>query len=127
MPTWTAEHGAQRAHIARKSAVKAWNEIEMLRHILKLIEDYVRTYGRRPQVVCLNARHMQTFMAECPDLFDKNTAIPLGFRILVVPESELAEPKVMWLRRAKPKRPALPEKGPALISWTAKPRRRTEA
>lgn len=103
------------------------NEVAMLRQILKIIEDYVRIHGRRPQVVCLNTRHMQMFMAECPDLFDKSTAIPLGFRILVLPESELAEPKAMWLRRRKAKRSALPDNGPALISWTAKSRRRTEA
>lgn len=99
----------------------------MLRHILKMIEEYVSAHGRRPQVVCLNTRHMQQFMAECPDLFDKNTAIPLGFRILVLPESELEQPKVIWLRRAKTKRRALPENGPELISWIVKPRRRTEA
>lgn len=98
----------------------------MLRHILKMIEEYVRAHGRRPQVVCLNTRHMHMFMAECPDLFDKHTAIPLGFRILVLPESELAEPKAMWLRRARKTERPRPENGPALLSWTAKPHRRTE-
>ncbi|HEY6111906.1 MAG TPA: hypothetical protein VIV62_05280 [Chthoniobacterales bacterium] len=90
----------------------------MLNEILKVIEEFQRTRGRRPQVVCLNPRHMQRFMEECPDLFDPKTAISLGFRIVILPESELTQPKAIWLRRRRNKTPRPPsEKGPELISW----------
>jgi hypothetical protein len=90
----------------------------MLNHILRIIDEFQRTHGRRPQLVCLNARHMQQFMEECPDLFDPKTAISLGFRIMVLPESELPHPKAVLLPR-RPRKPARTpsEAGPELISW----------
>jgi hypothetical protein len=90
----------------------------MLNYILRVIDEFQRTHGRRPQVVCLNPVHMQRFMEECPDLFDPKTAISLGFRIMVLPESELREPKAILLpRRARKPMRAASDPGPELISW----------
>ncbi len=90
----------------------------MLSYILGIIESFERTHGRRPQLVYLNAYHMHELMQECPDLFDPTTAIPLGFRIVILPESELPQPKAAWLppRRRVVQR-SEPEMGRSLISW----------
>jgi hypothetical protein len=97
----------------------------MFDYILAIIHAFERKHGRRPQLVCLNADHMRLFMEECPDLFDPNTAIPLGFRIMVLPASELAHPKAVWLPpRVRATRRALPDKEPELISW--KPRKQNK-
>ena len=96
-------------------------------YIFGLIEDFERKHGRRPQLICLTARHMHLLMTECPDLFHKDTAIPLGFRILILPEMELSHPKAVWLppRQRKPQRSAS-ENGPALITLTARRHKRRE-
>lgn len=91
----------------------------MFEYLLKIIQDFERTRGCRPHVICLNPGHMQLFMEECPDLFDPETAMPLGFRILILPESELPHPKVMWLpkrRHTKPREPH--EEDLKLLSWS---------
>jgi len=90
----------------------------MFTDLLKLIQDFERTHGHRPQVICLNPTHMRQFMEECPDLFSPETAMPLGFRLVIVPESELAHPKAMWLppRRRYVKR-GLPGREVELIPW----------
>ena len=90
----------------------------MLSYILGIIEAFERRHGRRPQLVYLNAHHMQQFMEECPDLFDPSTAVPLGFRIVIVPASELAHPRAVWLPpRVRATPPPQPDTGRALISW----------
>lgn len=99
----------------------------MFTYILRIIGEFQRTHGVRPQWICLNPRHMREFMEECPDLFDKETAMPLGFRIVIVPESELAHPKAMWSapRRPKTRAPA-PGEDPQLISWSTGRRHRMQ-
>ena len=99
----------------------------MFTYLLQVIQDFERTHGHRPQVVCLNPAHMRQFMEECPDLFAQETAMPLGFRILVLPESELPHPKAMWLPPRKHKtRRALPEKEVELIPWESRKQIRTD-
>jgi hypothetical protein len=100
----------------------------MFTYILKMIREFEKAHGRRPQLVCLNPRQMQLFMKECPDLFDKDKPMPLSFRILILPESELPHPKAVWMppRKHKVKRgPPDPKHELQLIKWTA--RKRTEA
>ena len=90
----------------------------MYNYLLKIVQDFERTHGRHPQVICLNPSHMQRFMEECPDLFNEETAMPLGFRILIMPERELPHPKAMWLpARKKHFKRGLPEKEVELIPW----------
>lgn len=91
----------------------------MFSYLLGIIQDFERKHGHRPQLVYLNPSHMRQFMEECPDLFDKETAMPLGFRIVILPECELAHPKAVWLppRRQTKLRKRFDEEA-ALISWT---------
>jgi hypothetical protein len=100
----------------------------MFAYLLKVIQDFERTHGHRPQVICLNPSHMQLFMEECPDLFDQDTAMPLGFRIMILPENELPHPKAMWLppRKRNAKR-GLPDHEVELISWQRARQSRKEA
>jgi hypothetical protein len=96
----------------------------MFAYLLKIIQDFEKRHGRRPQVICLNPLHMRQFMAECPDLFHPDTAMPLGFRILILPDSELPHPRPMRLperRRTLPRAPHEDEL--KLLAWTKKRRR----
>lgn len=100
----------------------------MFSYLLKVIQDFEKNHGHRPQVICLNPSHMQRFMEECPDLFDEETAMPLGFRIMILPESELPHPRAMWLpRRKRNIKRGLPEKEVELIPWRGAPQNRKEA
>jgi len=96
----------------------------MFRYLRGLVEEFEKKHGRRPQVVCLNPRHMRQFMRECPDLFDRETAMPLGFRVVVVPENELTHPKAVWLppRRTRPR--GADEPDVKLLAWDRQRRRR---
>ena len=90
----------------------------MFTYLLKIIQDFERNHGQRPQVICLNPSHLRQFAEECPDLFNQETAMPLGFRILILPESELPHPKAMLLPRRKPKlKRGLPDREVELIEW----------
>lgn len=91
----------------------------MFSYILRIIQEFEQTHGRRPQWICLNPRHMHQLMEECPDLFNQETAMPLGFRLMIVPESNLAHPRAVWLPPRKPKtRQPLPSEDLQLISWS---------
>ena len=95
----------------------------MLTYLLGIIGTFERKHGRRPQLICLNTRHMRQFMEECPDLFDQETAMPLGFRIMVLPESELSHPKAVWLPPRRREKPLQHGHGSAaLIAWKQKRR-----
>lgn len=97
----------------------------MFSRLLGVIQDFERKHGHRPQVICLNPRHMQLFMQQCPDLFEPETAMPLGFRILILPESELPNPKALWLsRRRRRVKHRLPEQEVELIPWQRAKRNR---
>lgn len=69
----------------------------MLSHLLGIIQAFERNHGRRPQLIYLNQRHLDELMEECPGLFDSETAVPLGFRIMLVSEAELPHPEAVWL------------------------------
>ena len=99
----------------------------MFTYLLKIIQDFERTHGQRPQVICLNPSHLRQFKEECPDLFDQETAMPLGFRLLILPESELPHPKAMLLppRQRNVKR-GLPDKEVELIEWQLAKRERKQ-
>lgn len=99
----------------------------MFAYLLQIVREFERRHGRRPQAICLNPKHMRQFMAECPDLFHPDTAMPLGFRIVILPESELPHPKPLWLpgrRRTPPRAPH--EEELKLLSWSKGRRRRTK-
>jgi hypothetical protein len=69
----------------------------MLSYIMRIMQEFEREQGRRPQVICLNSRHMRELMHECPDLFNDRRPVPLGFRVIVLSEETLPHPKAVWL------------------------------
>jgi len=69
----------------------------MLSYLLGLIQEFERIHGQIPVLVCLNTRHMDYLLEECPDLVRDDEPFPFGFRISVLPEDELAHPVVSVL------------------------------
>lgn len=69
----------------------------MLSYLLRIMQEFERVHGRHPQVIYLNPRHMRHLEHECPDLFSDRRPVPLGFRIVVLPEEQLSHPKAAWL------------------------------
>ena len=69
----------------------------MLSYILGLIQAFERSHGRVPMQVCLNTRHMQRLLDECPGLANSNESSILGFHIGILPEDSLSHPKVVLL------------------------------
>lgn len=96
----------------------------MLSYLLRIMQEFERAHGRHPQVIYLNPRHMRQLMQECPDLFNKHRPVPLGFRIVVLPEDELPHPKAAWLppRTPAPRRDAGRKK--SVMSPTGRKRRK---
>lgn len=94
----------------------------MLSYILKIMQEFERAYGRHPQVIYLNSRHMRQLMHECPDLFSEHRPVPLGFRIVELPENELPHPMAAWLPPQTPAthRHSTATKDPAIRRRTTK-------
>ena len=74
----------------------------MLSYLFGLIQAFERAHGPLPLLVCLNTRHLQQLLNECPNLASGNHPMPLGFRISVLPEDALPHPKVMLLPAVTP-------------------------
>jgi hypothetical protein len=98
----------------------------MLSYILKIMQEFEREHGRHPQVIYLNSRHMRQLMHECPDLFSEHRPVPLGFRIVELPEKELPHPMAAWLPPQTPatQRDSTVNKNPAVRRRTAKKKHR---
>jgi hypothetical protein len=98
------------------SAIRA-GRCRMLSYILRIMQEFERAQGRRPQVIYLNPRHMRELAHECPDLFNERRPVPLGFRVVVLSEKELPHPKAVWLPpRATKKRGSTRQKKSAATS-----------
>ena len=69
----------------------------MLSYIMGLVQAYEYRHGVRPQMVCLNPRHLRQLLVEYPDIDHEKFITQLGVRILVLPENELPHPRVVWL------------------------------
>jgi hypothetical protein len=82
----------------------------MLSYIMGLVQAFEYRHGVRPQVVCLNPRHLRQLLVEYPDIDREKFFSGLGVRILVLPENDLPHPRVEWLPPSRPKgesRPAI--------------------
>ncbi len=82
----------------------------MLSYIMGLVQAFEYRHGVRPQVVCLNPRHLRQLLVEYPDIDREKFFSGLGVRILVLPENDLPHPRVEWLPPIRPKgesRPAI--------------------
>jgi len=80
----------------------------MLDHILGRIQSFERRHGISPNVVYINHSHYQALRRQCPGLFSDTVNYALGFHLILVPDSELAHPRIGWI-------PPRIQKGPEVI------------
>lgn len=69
----------------------------MLAYIMGLLQSYENSHGYRPQFVYLNQKHMSRLLEECPWLNDMEDRPALGFRIVVISDKELRQPRAVWI------------------------------
>ena len=69
----------------------------MLDHILGRIQSFERRHGMSPNVVYINHSHYQVLHRQCPGLFSDKVNYSLGFHLILVPDSELAHPRIGWI------------------------------
>lgn len=69
----------------------------MLSYILGLIHAFEARHGQRPQLVYLNQHHLRQLLVECPWLNNTDDRPALGFRIVLISERELPQPRVVWM------------------------------
>ena len=80
----------------------------MLSYIVGLVQAFEYKHGVRPQIVCLNPRHLDQLLVEYPDIDREKFFSGLGVRILVLPENDLPHPCVEWLPPIRPMGKARP-------------------
>jgi hypothetical protein len=80
----------------------------MLSYIVGLVQAFEYKHGVRPQMVCLNSRHLHQLLVEYPDINHEKFFSKLGIRILVLPENDLPHPRVEWLPSSRPRVEARP-------------------
>jgi len=87
----------------------------MLDHILGRIQSFERRHGMSPNVVYVNHSHYEVLRRQCPGLFSDKVNYTLGFHLILVPDSELAHPRIGWIPpRVQTGLEVIPEK-PATI------------
>ena len=80
----------------------------MLSYIMGLVQAFEYRHGFRPQMVCLNPRHLRQLLVEYPNVDPEKFFSQLGFRILLVQEHDLPHPRVVWLPPIRPTGEARP-------------------
>ena len=80
----------------------------MLSYIVGLVQAFEYKHGVRPQMVCLNPRHLHQLLAEFPDIDYEKFFGKFGIRLLVLPEDDLPHPRVEWLPSSRPRVEARP-------------------
>ncbi|WP_372521753.1 hypothetical protein [Sulfuricaulis sp.] len=80
----------------------------MLSYIMGLVQAFEYRHGFRPQMVCLNPRHLHQLLVEFPDIDHEKFFGKFGVRILVLPENDLPHPCVEWLPSSRPRVEARP-------------------
>lgn len=91
----------------------------MLSYIMGLVQTFEYRHGVRPQVVCLNPRHLRQLLVEYPDIDREKFFSGLGVRILVLPENDLPHPRVEWLPPIRPKGESRPAIGGSTLHQAA--------
>lgn len=72
-------------------------ETAMLDHLLSTAQAFERTHGVTPDVVYINPRHYENLRRHCPELFDREQEVELGFRLVILPGSLLTHPEAARL------------------------------
>jgi len=71
----------------------------MLDHILQCVQGYESEHGISPDVVYINPFHYEGLIRNHPKLFSSGNNVPLGFRLIIVPSSNLLHPRAASLTR----------------------------
>jgi hypothetical protein len=69
----------------------------MLDHILATAQSYEREHGMRPNVLYLNPDHHRVLIEYYPALFERDPAISLNFRLVIVAASQLSHPQAAYV------------------------------
>jgi len=69
----------------------------MLDRILQCVQDYEREHGTTPDVVYINPFHYDGLRRYHPELFNMGESVSLGFRLMIVPGSQLTHPEAALL------------------------------
>ena len=64
----------------------------MLSYILQQAQQFERDFGIAPDVVYINPQHFEALFRDSPELFAPDQQIRLGFRLVILPSSQLAHP-----------------------------------
>ena len=74
----------------------------MLSYILCQAQEYERKHGVAPNVVYINPMHFEALFRKYPELFEPGQDVRLGFRMMIVPGSRLANPEASLLETLQP-------------------------
>lgn len=69
----------------------------MLDFILETAQAFVREHGEPPDAIYINPLHFETLTRSNPELFTAGSRPALGFRLIIIPASELAHPQACLL------------------------------
>lgn len=69
----------------------------MLDNILACTQAFEREHGEQPNVVFINPEHHQALLDLYPALFEHNTLLQLGLRLVIVHSRELIHPYVTYV------------------------------
>lgn len=74
----------------------------MLDHILRRVQAFEKRHGVTPNVVTINYSHFKALREQCPGLFSDSLNSDslnhvLGFHLILVPDHELAQPRIGWI------------------------------
>lgn len=65
----------------------------MLDYILSQAQQFEREHGEAPDVVYINPVHFEALFRAYPRLFEPDQEIRLGFKLVILPSSELPHPQ----------------------------------
>lgn len=69
----------------------------MLDHIIGRLHAFEKRHGVTPNVVYINHSHYRVLREQCPGLFSDTITYNLGFHLIIVPDGELAHPRIGWI------------------------------
>jgi len=69
----------------------------MLDHIIGRLHSFERRHGVTPNVVYINHSHYRVLREQCPGLFSDTVSYNLGFHLIIMPDTELAHPRIGWI------------------------------
>jgi len=65
----------------------------MLCYLLQKAQQFERDFGTKPNVIYINPQHFEMLCREHPDLFGSGQSMQPGFRLIILPGSQLSHPE----------------------------------